>query len=307
MKRTLASVAAVAALLVAFAAPAAAASADPEDVVVLSGTAYVAEGQTVGSVVLFHGEAVIEGTVEGSVVAFDGRVTIAGSVEDDVIAFNGLLQVRSGGSVGGDVFADTRVIAPGATIGGQANDIADLGWLTGGGFAFVAGLAVWLAVTISVLLLGLIVLWLAPRAVDATVRASRSGAGPAIGWGLALFLGLPVLAIAAVATLVGIPFGVGLMLALALIYAMGYTASTWILGRALVREPRSRFGAFLAGWAILAAVSAVPVLGGIVWFLATVFGLGAIVVATWRSREAGVAAPAPRVVLPPAPPAGAPA
>jgi len=284
MKKLLTSAAAVAALMLVFAAPAAAATADEEDVVVLSGTALVAEDETVSDVVVFHGDALIEGTVTGNLVVFDGPATISGTVEGDAIAFNGLLRVKPFAGVGGDVFADERDIALAATVDGDVRGISDLGWMVDGRFAFVAGFAVWLAVTISVLLLGLIVVWLAPRAVDATVEASRTGTGAAIGWGLALFVGLPVLAVVAMASLVGIPFGIGLLLALALIYALGHTASAWILGRVLVREPRSRALAFVAGWAILAAASAVPVLGGLVWFMATVFGLGSIVVATWRSR-----------------------
>jgi hypothetical protein len=39
--------------------------------------------------------------------------------------------------------------------------------------------------------------------------------------------------------------------------------------------------AFLVGWAILRVVALVPVLGGLVWFAAVVFGLGALVVAIW--------------------------
>ena len=305
MKKLLAGAAAVAALLLVFAAPAASAT-DEEDVVILSGTAVVAEDETVSDVVVFHGEATIEGTVTGNLVVFDGPATVSGTVEGDAIAFNGLLRVDPLAVVGGDVFADDRDIAPSATVEGDVGGISDLGWMVDGRFAFVAGFAVWLAVTISVLLLGLIVVWLAPRAIDATVEASRTGTGAAIGWGLGLFIGLPVLAVVAVATLVGIPFGIGLLLGLALIYALGHTASAWLLGRVLVREPRSRTLAFVAGWAILAGASAVPVLGGLVWFMATVFGLGSIVVATWRSR--GVAPPlTARTLAPPLPPAPSPA
>jgi hypothetical protein len=67
--------------------------------------------------------------------------------------------------------------------------------------------------------------------------AGRTQVGPAIGWGLLVFFGLPVLAICALVTLVGIPLGLGLLAALGLIYALGYGASAWILGRSLLRPP----------------------------------------------------------------------
>jgi hypothetical protein len=47
----------------------------------------------------------------------------------------------------------------------------------------------------------------------------------------------PLLAIIALVTVVGIPLGLGLLAALLLIYALGYSAAAWILGRSLVRDP----------------------------------------------------------------------
>jgi uncharacterized membrane protein YedE/YeeE len=48
--------------------------------------------------------------------------------------------------------------------------------------------------------------------------------------------------------------------------------------------------AFLAGWAILRVVALIPILGGLVWFAAVVFGLGALAVAIWYARGPGRAA-----------------
>ena len=38
------------------------------------------------------------------------------------------------------------------------------------------------------------------------------------------------------------------------------------------------------GWAILAAVAAIPFVGGVVWVAGAVFGLGSSTVAIWRAR-----------------------
>jgi hypothetical protein len=45
--------------------------------------------------------------------------------------------------------------------------------------------------------------------------------------------------------------------------------------------------AFLAGWAILAAVGLVPILNVALWTLAPTLGVGAMLVAVWRSRHGG--------------------
>jgi len=60
----------------------------------------------------------------------------------------------------------------------------------------------------------------------------------------------------------------------------------------LVRAPAAWILAFLAGWGILRLLALVPILGALVGFAATVFGLGAPAVAVWRSRAARQAAPA---------------
>jgi hypothetical protein len=70
------------------------------------------------------------------------------------------------------------------------------------------------------------------------------------------------------------------------IYALGYSASGWILGRSILRRPTSWVVAFLVGWAILRVIALVPILGGLAWFAAVVFGLGALAVAVWRARSA---------------------
>ena len=48
----------------------------------------------------------------------------------------------------------------------------------------------------------------------------------------------------------------------------------------------------LVGWGILRILALVPILGGLVWFAAVVFGLGALLVAIWRARTTSRAAPA---------------
>ena len=84
-----------------------------------------------------------------------------------------------------------------------------------------------------------------------------------------------------------------------------WAAAAFLLGRTILREPRGRVVAFLAGWAILAGVALIPGVGGLIWFAGTVFGLGTIVVAIWRARGAPrsgtVAVPIP---IPPPPATG---
>jgi hypothetical protein len=263
-----------------------------EAFVVLSGRADVPEGQQVGDLVVFHGSSTVDGTVNGSVTAFDAPVTISGRVNGDVVVFNGRVELRSGANVTGDVVSQQApVVASGATIGGTTTRLQTrTNW---NGFGWVGRIGWWLAVSVSTLVVGLVLLWLVGRGAARILEVGRTRIGPAIGWGLLVFFGLPILAIIALVTVVGIPLGLGLLAALLLIYALGYCATAWILGRSILRGPTIWVVAFLVGWAILRVVALIPILGGLVWFAAVVFGLGALAVAIWRARSASQAAPAP--------------
>jgi hypothetical protein len=273
--------------LVLLGVPAAAWAQDDEggesdDQVILTGRAEIAEGTTVGTVVIFDGPAIIEGTVRESVVAFNGDVTVSGEVGDHVAAFNGRVVVESGATVGGDVRSRKAAdIAEGADVQGVVGGIRweRYDWFEGRWFA-------WGFMTVSTLVLGLLLLLLVPRLPDALAWVAGNRIGASIGWGLGAFIGLPILGILALVTIVGIPLGIAILFGLWLIYLLGYLASAIILGRRLIRPPRSRFLAFLLGWGILRLLALIPFFGGILWFVATAFGLGALLVAGWRARSA---------------------
>jgi hypothetical protein len=98
---------------------------------------------------------------------------------------------------------------------------------------------------------------------------------------------MPILAVLMVASLLGLPFGFALLLSLLLLYFIGYAWTVWALGRVLWKPPRSRALSFMFGWLIVTAVAAIPIVGGIVWLIGSVFGLGAMSVAIWRARGSG--------------------
>jgi hypothetical protein len=97
--------------------------------------------------------------------------------------------------------------------------------------------------------------------------------------------------------------GLGVLLALVLIYSLGYAAGAFAFGRLLLKPPTHRFLAFLLGWGILRLVALIPILGGLLFMAATIWGLGAIVVAAYRtSRSTTPAALAPAPGDTPMPP-----
>jgi hypothetical protein len=262
--------------------------AGPGDLVVLSGDVVVRKGETSGDIVVVHGSVRLAGVVRGDVVLLDGPIMISGVVRGDVVALDGDVTLVRGAHVTGDVAVahGKLTIQVGALIDGKVKR---------GSFSFlspaklVTKLGFWIAISISTLLLGLLLLLLAPRGADAVAKAGRDAVGPSIGWGAALVFGLPVAGVLLLVTLVGIPFGLGLLFGLALLYSVGYVYGAFVIGRLLIRPSRHggprRLAAFLTGWAILRVVGFVPVLGAITWFLAAWYGLGALLVAVWRARR----------------------
>jgi hypothetical protein len=119
----------------------------------------------------------------------------------------------------------------------------------------------------------------------------REHLGATIAWGVAIAIGVPVLAILALITLVGIPFGIALVLAAVPVLLVAHATSTWIVGRRVLRNrSTSPWAALLVGWAILRVLALIPVAGALVELAATVAGLGALTVALWQARKPGASA-----------------
>ena len=207
------SIFAVAALLL-IAAPAAQAAAQPHERIVASGAIDVRPGERVSDIAIANGPVTMRGRTTGDLIALHGTVLIDGPVHGDVLVLskNGV-HFGPRARIGGDL-TYRGTLPPGAStiVGGKTHKV-NLS-KAGDAFGFVTAADGWLAGTISTLLFGLLLLWLAPRAADAAFEVARSAVGPAIGWGIGLFIGLPLLGVIAVITLVGIPLGVGLLLAL---------------------------------------------------------------------------------------------
>ena len=256
----------------------------PDAFVVLTGRLDMPRGLTASDAIIFNGDATIAGDVTNNVVAFNGDVAVTGHVGENVVALNGRVTLGPGARVDGDVVSsDTPDIAPTATVGGRVRRVSSLD-VNFGRFTVVSRILVWLATSVSSFLLGLLLILFVPRAMDATARTGIGRLGASIGFGFLVLIGLPIAAFVAIGILVGIPFGVGVLLALGLIYWLGYTVGAYTLGRRLVAAPTHRMLAFLAGWGILRLLGLIPVAGFFVWLAATVWGLGALLLA---ARAAG--------------------
>ena len=149
-----------------------------EDQVVLTGRLEVGEGEEFGNAVIFDGPVIVDGEIHGNVVAANDSVLVSGLVEGDVHAFNGPVTVTGEGRVDGDVFHRGDLsIEPGGVVAGTTSQIG-----VGGAYRrldLAVRLGAWLAASASVLALGLLLLLLVPRGLDAASAALSARPG---GW-----------------------------------------------------------------------------------------------------------------------------
>jgi cytoskeletal protein CcmA (bactofilin family) len=273
----------IAMFLLCWLLPAAGATAkgetDEKDRIVLSGPVLVDRGETSGSVVVADGDVTIRGTVDGDVVVADGDVTIRGTVDGDVVAVTGRVTLGRRGRVTGDVaYGDEKpVLAAGSSVSGDVKKF-ELG-----DASIIGAIGFWIAFTLSLLVLGLVLLALAPRAADAIARTARAKTLIAGLVGLLAFFLIPIVAIAACVTLIGLPLGVVLLFSIVPLYAIAYLSAALVLGRVILKK--ARILAFVAGLVILQLLTLIPLAGGIIGFLATAFGLGVVLLTLVRARS----------------------
>jgi hypothetical protein len=276
-------------MTLALASPAEAKGGD--DRVVVEGPLTIAPREQAGDVVVVHGDVTVAGRVTGDLVVISGKLRVTGSVHGDAVSIADRAVLGPRARVGGDLlYGDEKPVVPGsASVGGDVKRV-DFDKATGG-LGLAVGFAIWLAISVSALLLGALLLWVFPREAAAVYETAESRRGAAIGFGLLAFFAIPIVAVLLLVTVLGLPLGLLLLLALAPLYALGYTSSAWALGRRILGPSRNRFLAFLAGLAILRVLALIPILGGLLWFAATVFGLGLLFLAAGRARAERPAGP----------------
>lgn len=271
---------------------------DPDDpVVVVVGDVVVPRGEAVEGVYLMSGDARIAGRVDGDVIVLSGDVVLSGQVSGDLFTASGTARLLPGAEVEGDVtYSDHHPnVSFDAIVGGDVKEesLPDLG----GALPLLGGFLIWLAFGVSQVLLGLLLILIAPRAADAVHARSRERVGPTIGIGVAIAIVLPVVAVVAAITVLGLPLAFILLLALLPLWSIAYLASAWALGRRLVGPPRQRPLSFLAGLGIFWAIGLVPIVGALFTLVATVFGLGLIGASIGAARD-----PKPKTGPTPPPP-----
>ncbi len=249
----------------------------------VDGTLDIPAGSSVRGALVIDGSATIAGPVE-SLVVIDGTATVRGTTVDQVLVINGTVDLVDGAAAGsiatlrGAVTHDAS-----STVNGRTASIES-------GLAALALLLIPLALlfTVGLALAGIVAALFvaafgARQVRDLEGRISRQP-GHVLVAGIIGSIALPLLGGLLVATVIGAPVGLALLLVVYPILALvGWiVAAIWIGNWILARSGRTResghpYKAAVLGVVVLAIASILPLVSAV----ATAFGLGAMLLAGW--------------------------
>ncbi|MGE0800495.1 MAG: hypothetical protein AB7G13_22020 [Lautropia sp.] len=237
-------------------------------------------------------------TIAGGHVAFDGhagrdllirarRAEINGRVDGDLLIAGGELSLGPDAVVRGRLEHRVRTppqVAAGARIAGGIVAAAPEPGRSGGRVGAT------LVTVAAALLAAAVLLWLVPRAARRAGRSLRARPVAAPLAGVATLVGLPVVAVLALITVVGIPLGLFAGLVLLGLLLTGALVTAVAIGDAIVERRGAGNGwqRWLAAAVVLLGLcllAQLPYLGWILWPLATVFGAGAVAIAAIAARR----------------------
>jgi cytoskeletal protein CcmA (bactofilin family) len=300
---------------------------------VASGGQVVVAGAVTGDVLAAAGSTTISGEVGGDLRAATGQARIEGRVGEDVALGAGQATVASGAQIGGDlIFGAGRMQMDGAVAGSVLGSTGNYsqGGSVGGSErvniqepepaqepSLADRVVDALRRYVSIVAIGALLLWLAPRVLRGAADAARGRTLLSLGIGLLGFLAVIVglvllvlvtvlvaivLALAGLGSLTGMTVFGGLLVAAVLVFlfvlAVVFAAPATVglaLGRLLLRgEDRSylsRLGALALGVLVVVLVAAIPLLGGFLEALVVLVGLGGLLLMA-RAGRPQVAQPA---------------
>lgn len=266
------------------------------DLRVYAGDVHLTEtAEVTGIVRAYGGTATVDGSVDGNVLAYGGSVTVGPTADIDRSFGAVASDVRLGGRIGGDasVVAGSVTLAETALIEGNLNHVGELrveGGTVEGAIQDGNDLALGpspelfttafvVALFVGDLLLGAVLLRVAPRFADSAVETIRAEPVSTGAIGLAVVVGtIGAVAVLAV-TIVGLPLAVGLLLSLLLLAWVARIYGQYAVGSlALSRTGYgNRYFALVVGVVGVTVLGIVPYLGTVVGIV--VLGLGAGIVA----------------------------
>jgi cytoskeletal protein CcmA (bactofilin family) len=241
-------------------------------------------GKVGGSVTTFVNTLTIDGSVGRDVLGFVAETAVAGNIGGGLQAQGNTLKFNSGAQVNGPVkFKGEHPpeVASGAKLAVPVVFTQEEHHSRYRDSGFYVWKVFWIA---ALILFGLVLFVLLPNFARATVNsAERYGAS--FGLGVLVLFGVPVAALIACITVVGLLIGIStfILWIAAMWFAqivVGTIVGQWLMGH--TRETWQLIGRMAVGVILVRVVEMLPYLGGWVKFAVLLWGMGAISLAIYR-------------------------
>ena len=267
----------------------------------------VPAGEQADVVFVANGDADIAGTVN-TLTVIDGNATLRAATVEHVFIISGSLALEDGSTVLGDVrsIESTVTQAEGTEIAGEIKGV-DAELIALGAFLGPALLLFAIGLLLASLAAGLLLVAVGTRQVRAAEQVIATEPLKVFGTGLFAAILIPIVAIVAIVTIVGAPLGLGILLgALPLLAFVGFLVGGIFLGEELLgtrKEPAAArpYRGALLGIVLLQVIGLVPFVGGLATAVASILGLGAILLLGWRTARGTGAGQAATPMSAPAP------
>jgi hypothetical protein len=243
----------------------------------------------------FGGVLRVEGTVVRDVRGRTVRTVIDGDVGGDIDIATQKFEVGDAASVGGDIQYRSQVdasISSGAQISGTVKRLPTQS-------NFIYGVILALANIIGFLgfiVVGVVALFVARGSGSRAAGAVITNPIKTLLWGLGAVIALPVVTVLLAATLVGLPLALLLVMVMVAGLIIGPVPAITALGNRILFRRGGLLGAFVVGailWRL--AIWLIPLVGGVLFVIALVWGVGAWIVGMLAARNDE---PVPAALLP---------
>lgn len=256
------------------------------DVFVSAASIVIEETGDVGrDVMAFGGVLRVEGSVGRDVRGRMIRTVVDGSVAGDIDVASQKFEVGSGAVIDGDILYRSPVgasIDQGATVSGTVTRLPTQS-------NFVYGVILSLANAVGFLgflLAGLVALLVLRASSARATGAMLTKPIRSFAYGLVAVVLTPAAIIVLAATLVGIPIAVLLVVGAVVAFIIGPVPAVTALGNRILVRRGGLFGAFVVGAIIWRfGIWAIPVVGGFLYLIGLVWGVGAWIVGFIDTRR----------------------
>jgi len=255
------------------------AGATSQDAFKIGGDLVVAESQVVNDAFVIGGDLTVQ---SGAIV------------QGDVFTIGGNVQLRDDAQISGDAFAigGKLIRAESAIVSGSEFTLLEnyaglferFGVL---GTLYLSNVAIWGVTFVVAAIAGCLLLLLLPGHIEAIATAVHARPFMSLVYGIGGFIALIVLTVLTAGSVVGaivIPLA---NIAVLLTWLLGgISICVWLGQRLRSKKPEARFQHFWLGLVLLFVISLIPIAGGLLVSLITLFGFGATLLSRYGVQTA---------------------